>query len=140
MGEQHLDAFAITARLPASCGASECTGGIASVFVDAARDFALRRLWTAFRLQRARATIIGPCAIEESLPIVNFACRAQELAPRAHIDMAILVERESCRLNEPSSRLDLSMTGMCGAIFFSLTTQLSVAADPYAVSAARHLG
>src|SRR5712692_4124673 len=94
MGEQHLDAFAIAAGLLESRGVSEYTGGIASVFVDAARDFALRRLWAAFRLQRARATIIGPCSIEDSLPIVDPACRVQELALRAHIDIAILVERE----------------------------------------------
>jgi hypothetical protein len=30
----------------------------------------------------------------------------------------------------PSSRFDLSITGMCGAIFFSLTIQVSVAAEP----------
>src|SRR5262249_6406599 len=33
---------------------------------------------------------------------------------------------KSSRLSEPSSRRDMSLTGMCGAIFFSLTTQLSV--------------
>ena len=62
--------------------------------VDAARDFALWRLWAAFGLERARATVMGPCAIEDSHPIVNPACRVQELTLWAHIDIAILVERE----------------------------------------------
>src|SRR6266508_4240180 len=35
---------------------------------------------------------------------------------------------KSSREKVPSSRFDLSMTGMCGTIFFSLTTQLSVSA------------
>ena len=47
---------------------------------------------------------------------------------------------KSSREKVPSSRLDLSMTGMCGAIFFSLTSQLRCAADPYAVSAASRSG
>src|SRR5258708_18448519 len=42
---------------------------------------------------------------------------------------------KSSRLKIPSSRTDLSFTGMCGAIFFSLTIQLSVGAYPYAESA-----
>ena len=83
-----------------SFGVHECTGGIASVFVDAARDFALRRLWAPFGLQRARTTIEGPCTIEDSLAIVDPACRVQEIALRAHIGIAILVQLKSCRLNE----------------------------------------
>jgi hypothetical protein len=41
---------------------------------------------------------------------------------------------KSSREKVPSSRFDLSMTGMCGAIFFSLTIQLSVSAEPAAHS------
>jgi hypothetical protein len=92
--EQHLDTLAVAARLLENFGASECSGGIASVFVDAARDFALRRLWAAFGLQRARTTIIGPCAIKDGLASVDPACRMQELTLRAHIDIAFLVECE----------------------------------------------
>ena len=94
MCEQHLDAFSVAARLLEGFRVSECAGGIASALVDAARDFALWRLWAAFGLERARATIMGPCAIEDSHPIVDPACRVQELALWAHIDIAILVERE----------------------------------------------
>ena len=36
---------------------------------------------------------------------------------------------KSSRLKIPSSRFDLSITGMCGAIFLSLTSQLRFAPD-----------
>lgn len=94
MGEQHLDAFAVAARLLENFGVNECTGGIASVFMDAARDFALRRLWAAFGFQWARPTIRGPRAIEENIAIVYPARRVQKLALRAYIDVPILVERK----------------------------------------------
>src|SRR5262249_17391017 len=68
---------------------NECTGGIASIFIDAARDFALRRFWAAFGFQRTRRTIRGPRAIEENIAIVDLACRVQKLALRAYIDVAI---------------------------------------------------
>ena len=73
-------------------GVNECTGGIASVFIDAARDFALRRFWAAFGFQRTRLTISGPRAIEENIAIMDPACRVQKLALRAYIDVAIVVE------------------------------------------------
>ena len=92
MGEQHLDAFTVAARLLESFSVNECTGGIASVFIDAARDFALRRFWAAFGFQRTRLTIRGPRAIEENIAIMDPACRVQKLALRAYIDVAIVVE------------------------------------------------
>ena len=92
MSKQHLNTFSVAARLLESLCVNECTGGIASVFVDTARDFALRRLWAAFGFQRTRLTIRGPRAIEENIAIVDPACRVQKLALRAYIDVAILVE------------------------------------------------
>ena len=82
MCEQHLDAFSVAARLLEGLRVSECAGGIARALVDAARDFALWRLWAAFGLERARATVMGPCAIEDSLPILDPASCVQELALR----------------------------------------------------------
>src|SRR6516225_12097985 len=64
----------------------------ASVFMDTARDFPLRRLWAAFGFQRTRPAIRGPGAIEENIAIVDPACRVQKLALRAYIDVPILVE------------------------------------------------
>src|SRR5881397_528408 len=45
-------------------------------------------------LYRARATIRGPCTIEKCLAIVDPTCCVEELALRAHIDIALLVEGE----------------------------------------------
>src|SRR5215471_11412262 len=92
MGEQHLDAFAVAARLLESFGVNDCTGGIASVFMDAARDFALRRLWAAFGFPRTRPTIRGSRTIEENIAMVDSARRLQKLALRTYIGVAILVE------------------------------------------------
>src|SRR5262245_35760032 len=87
MSKQHLNAFSVAARLLESLCVNECTGGIASVFVDTARDFALRRLWAAFWFQRTRSTIRGPRAIKKSLALVDPACRVQKLTLRAYIDV-----------------------------------------------------
>jgi hypothetical protein len=131
MGEQHLDAFAVAARLLESFGVNECTGGIASVFMDAARDFALRRLWAAFGFHRTRPTIRGPRAIEENIAIVDPACRVQKLAVRAYIDVAILVEGKVLSAQRAIFALGfLNDRNVCGTMLFSLTIQLSVAADP----------
>jgi len=43
-----------------SFGANECTGGIAGVFVDAARDFALGRLAISTRRSTKRRRKAGP--------------------------------------------------------------------------------
>src|SRR4029077_2582993 len=48
--------------------------------------------------------------------------------------------RKSPREKVPSSRCDLSFTGICGAIPFSSTSQFSIGAAPYAVSAASRSG
>ena len=94
MGEQHLDPFAIAARSLEGFSAGQRTGNIASALVDAAWDFALGCLRAAPRLERARATIGGPCTIQKCLAIMDPACRAQQFALRADIDIAVGVEDE----------------------------------------------
>jgi len=47
--------------------------------------------------------------------------------------------RKSLRENVPSSRFDLSFTGICGAMLF-LISQFSIGGAPYAVSAASRSG
>ena len=64
VGKQHLDPLAITARLLKRRGVGKCSGDIAGILMDAARDFALGRFRTASRLQRARAAVRYPCAIK----------------------------------------------------------------------------
>ena len=41
MGEEHLDALAVTARLLERSGASKRSGDVSSALMDTARDFAL---------------------------------------------------------------------------------------------------
>src|ERR671934_2262364 len=60
-----------------------------------------------------------------SLPVVVRVLPAGQM-----YTLRSLSNAKSSRLNVPSSRLDFSMTGMCGAIFLSLTSQLRFAADP----------
>jgi hypothetical protein len=53
MGEQHLDTFSFATRLFERFGFGQRAGNIARLFVDAARDSAERRVWTASRLEGA---------------------------------------------------------------------------------------
>src|SRR5687767_1243614 len=46
VGVQHLDAFAVSARLLESLGLAERTSDVAGILMDAARDLARRLLWT----------------------------------------------------------------------------------------------
>jgi hypothetical protein len=89
----------------------------ASALLDAARDLALGYLRSAVRLERAKATVGGPSSIQKRLATMDPVCRVQQLALGADIEIAVGVEGEVIRLSEPSSRLDLSMTRMCRAIF-----------------------
>jgi hypothetical protein len=95
MGEQHLDALSITARLLECFGLCLCAGNIAGGLVEAARDSAHRRLRTAPRLERAAAAIACPGPVVECLPSAGqLAGRRQNLAGRADINVALLVEGE----------------------------------------------
>ena len=106
-------------------------GNVASFLVDTARDFADRRLWTALCLEQATTTVARFCPIEKCLPVVDqLARRREDLVRRADVHVTVLVERESSRLKVPSSRFDLSITGMCGAMSLSLTSQLRFAPEP----------
>jgi hypothetical protein len=57
------------------------------------------------------------------------ASDGEHFARWADINVLFLVEPEVFSQKVPSSHFDLSMTGMCGTIFFSLTIQLSAAAE-----------
>ena len=45
VGEQHLDAFSVSARLLESLGLTERTSDVAGILMDAALDLARRLLW-----------------------------------------------------------------------------------------------
>src|ERR1700722_11175370 len=95
MGEQHLDALSITARLLECFGLCRCPGNIAGRLVEAARASAHRGLRTALWFEGAAAAIAGPGSVVECLPIAGeLAGRRQNLAGRADINVALFVEGE----------------------------------------------
>ncbi len=130
MGEQHLNPLSFAARLFECFGLGQGAGNVARLFVDAARGRAERRLWAALHLERAASTVGCTGEITKRLAIDHRAGRRQKLACRADIDVALFVEGEVFRLKVPSSRFDLSMTGMCGLMSLSLTSQLRFVPEP----------
>src|SRR5690242_1037625 len=85
MGEPHLDALALTARLLEGIGASERSSDITSVLVDAARDPALRCFWTAAGFEIALCTIRHTAAIEDRISSIDPVRGRQGLARGASI-------------------------------------------------------
>src|SRR5580704_3490000 len=95
MGEQHLDALSIAARLLECFGLCRCPGNIAGGLVEAARDSAHRRLRTALRFERTATAIAYPGPVVKCLPIAGqLAGRRQNLAGRADVDVALFVKGE----------------------------------------------
>src|ERR1700690_713555 len=95
MGEQHLDALSLTARLLECFGLCHRPGNIAGRLVEAARDSAHRRLRTALRFDGAATAIAYPGPVVECLPITGqLAGRRQNLAGRADVNVAFFVEGE----------------------------------------------
>src|SRR5678816_998593 len=94
--EQHLDLFAITARLLECLSLCQRTGNVTRFLVDAARDPANRRLWTASRLERAAPAVEYAREVKQSrFPIVDQpACRRENLTRRTDVNVTLLVERE----------------------------------------------
>src|SRR5678815_2627930 len=72
---------------------------------------------------RARYRSVSPSLT--SLPVVERVFPAGQM-----YTLRSLSNVKSSRLNVPSSRFDLSITGICGAMFFSLTSQLRFAPEP----------
>ena len=94
MGEQHLNPLSFAAGLFERFGLGQSAGNVARLFVDAARDRAERRLWTALYLKRAVTTVGCAGEITKRLAIDHRAGRRQKLACRADIDVALFVEGE----------------------------------------------
>src|SRR5271154_571919 len=124
MSEQHLDSLSITARLLECFGLCGCPGNIAGGLVEAAWDSAHRRLRTALRFEGADAAIACPGPVVECLPIAGqLAGGRQNLAGRADKNVALFVEVEIFAAEGP-------VTGMCGVILASLTSQSRLAPEP----------
>jgi len=76
-------------------GLGQRPGNVASFLVDAARDFADGRLWTALCLEQATTTVARFCPIEKCFPIIDQLTRRREdLVRRAGVHVTVLVERE----------------------------------------------
>ena len=131
MGEQHLDALSITARLLECFGFCRCPGNIAGRLVEAARDSAHQRLRTALRFEGTAAAIACPGPVVECLPIAGqFAGRRQNLAGRADINVALFVEGEVFAAEGSVLSLRLVIDRDVGVIFASLTSQSRLAPEP----------
>jgi hypothetical protein len=75
-------------------GPGECASNVTSVFVDVARDHACWSVRAALGLEGTLATIADARHVPKPVFGENASCRRQELAHRADVDIAILVERE----------------------------------------------
>jgi hypothetical protein len=95
MGEQHLDPFALAARMLEGFGLGQCPGNVTSLLVDATRDNAERRLRTALRLELTAPTVDRAREITKRLPIVDQrASRGEDFVRRADVNVALLIEPE----------------------------------------------
>jgi len=81
MGKQHLDAFALAARLLESLGFGERPGNIASLLEDVTRDNAESGLWTALRLEQTAPTVGRAGAITKRLPVDHCALSSGSCSP-----------------------------------------------------------
>src|SRR5260221_9557242 len=141
MCKQHLNALSVMARSLERLGLGQRPGNVTSLLVNATRDPAERCLWTALRLEQAGTTVARACQIRSVSPsLTNLPVVARTLPAGQTYTFRSLSNVKSSRLKVPSSRFDLSITGMCGAIFLSLTSQFRFAPEPYAVSAASRSG
>ena len=137
MGKQHLNALAAATRLLESLGIGQWRERRRGLLIQIARYISHRRAGTTPLLERADIAVGLGGTITKCIAVVHGSSCVQQLVVRADIDVAFLVKDEVGPREVPSSRRDLSITGMCGSIFLALTSQLSVSAEPYAVSAAR---
>src|ERR1700704_1540005 len=94
MGEQHLDPFAVAARLLKGVGFGERASNIAGVLVDGAWDLPRRLLRAASDLERAHITIELARPIEQLLVIHDRARGGEGLPGGARVDVTRLIERE----------------------------------------------
>ena len=86
MSKQHLNTLSFATGLFERFGLGQRAGNVTRLFVDAARDPAERRLWTALRLERTTPTVGCACEITKRLPIIDHrASRREGLVRRADI-------------------------------------------------------
>ena len=96
MGKQHLDALAIAAGLLESLGFGQCTGDIAGVLMNVARNLPRGSVGAALHFERTDVAIELGGTIAKRIAVVDRAGSVQHLAIWADVDVPILVEREIC--------------------------------------------
>src|SRR5207344_1269664 len=89
VGEQHLDALAVAARLLEGLGLSQRTSDIARIFIDAARDLARRLLGAASQLEWTYIANELARPVEQLVIIHDLARGRKDLALRACVDVAL---------------------------------------------------
>ena len=95
VGEQHFNLLAIAACLGKLLRPGEGTSHITGFFVHIAWHLALRRCWTAFGFERARAAIVRARPIEQRCTAIDQSSAGlQYFAGRAGVDVAFLVVNE----------------------------------------------
>src|SRR5262245_39102265 len=102
MCKQHLNAFSIMTRSLECFGFRHLPGNVTSFFVDATLEPAERCLGAALRLEHTATTVARARKVQKRLPIVDkLAGRPEDLACRADIYIALLVERELFAAKRP---------------------------------------
>jgi hypothetical protein len=138
MGEQHLDFLPTATGLHVFWSRGVRTGHVAGVFMQIPRDLAGKSVRTTLGFEFAGVAIqfagaIEPCPLGRDAASGN-GVGASELdklfARRARVRSRSASKAKSARENVPSVRLDLSKTGMCGAMSFSLTSHARLSAEP----------
>ena len=113
MGKQHLNLFpAATSSLIFRCG-RKSPGDVAGIFVQITRNLAGDRIRTATRLEFTDVAILLAGAIEACA----FGGDAGSWGSVGAPELGQLF-------------VDLSKTGMCGVIFFCLTSHARLSAEP----------
>src|SRR6202048_1400896 len=131
MSKQHLSAFSVTPRSFECLSLGQLASNVASLLVDAARHPAERRLRATLRLEQTAATVAHAGHVKSVSPSLTNVPVVRRVLPAGQMYTSrSLSNLKSSRLKAPSSRFDLSIPGMCGAIFFSLTSQSRFAPEP----------
>jgi len=102
MGEQHLNALSVTTRLLERWGLGQRAGNIPGLFMDATRNNAESRPWTALRLEHTAPAVGRTGEITKRLAVVDrCASRRQGFVRRADVNVTLLVEPKVCPAEGP---------------------------------------
>ena len=94
VSKQHLNAFAIAARLLEGVGLGERPGHVTGLLIDAAQDLTRRFLRATSRLEGTCSTVTRTRPVEERVIVHNLAGRGEDLERRANVDITLLGEGE----------------------------------------------